>query len=80
MIFGYKMQTKNTIIDLKKLQKIKNNFTNSKLLNIDFESVINQKINNFIFVDSPYLRQDIKDKDFYQRLFILTTTKDLKMH
>ncbi|MGL9687431.1 MAG: Dam family site-specific DNA-(adenine-N6)-methyltransferase [Candidatus Phytoplasma sp. TWB_XP] len=81
MSFVYQKSTKKPIIDLEELQIIKNNFTNSKLLNIDFESVINQsKSNDFIFVDPPYFQKDIKDKDFYQNPFTFTTIKDLNMH
>ncbi|GAK73987.1 site-specific DNA methylase ['Chrysanthemum coronarium' phytoplasma] len=78
MSFGYQKSTKKPIIDLEELQIIKNNFTNSKLLNIDFESVINQsKSNDFIFVDPPYFQKDIKDKDFYQNPFTLYDHKRL---
>ncbi|XBQ83671.1 Dam family site-specific DNA-(adenine-N6)-methyltransferase [Candidatus Phytoplasma solani] len=70
MSFGYKNKFKSPIIDLEELQKNKNNSTNSKILNIDFESVINQsQSNDFIFVDPPYFRKDIKDKAFYQKAF-----------
>ena len=68
--FGFKPRVKNLIIDLAEIQRIKSNFTNLKLLNDDFETVIKQsQSNDFIFVDPPYFREGIKDKDFYQKSF-----------
>ncbi|MDV3158664.1 MAG: DNA adenine methylase [Pigeon pea little leaf phytoplasma] len=68
--FGFRKRFSNPIIDLAEIQKIKNNVQNLKLLNGDFESVINQtQSNDFIFVDPPYWRENIKDKNFYQKPF-----------
>lgn len=68
--FGFKSRFKNPIINLTEIQRIKSNFTNSKLLNTDFETVIKQsQSNDFIFVDPPYFREGIKDKSFYQKAF-----------
>ncbi|MDV3139469.1 MAG: DNA adenine methylase [Candidatus Phytoplasma australasiaticum] len=76
--FGFRKRFSNPIIDIAEIQKIKNNVQNLNLLNGDFESVINQTQNNdFIFVDPPYWREGIKDKDFYQKPFTFEGHKRL---
>ncbi|MDV3201490.1 MAG: Dam family site-specific DNA-(adenine-N6)-methyltransferase [Candidatus Phytoplasma australasiaticum] len=69
--FGFKKRLTNPIIDLAEIRKIKNNVKNLKLVNDDFETVINQtQSHDFIFVDPPYWREGIKDKNFYQKPFL----------
>ncbi|QYC31165.1 Dam family site-specific DNA-(adenine-N6)-methyltransferase [Paulownia witches'-broom phytoplasma] len=68
--YGFKSRIKKPIIDFLELQRIKTNVKNLKLLNGDFGSVITQaQSNDFIFIDPPYYREGIKDKDFYQHPF-----------
>ncbi|AGL90095.1 DNA adenine methylase [Candidatus Phytoplasma australiense] len=77
---GYSFSScfKNPIIVLSEIQRIKTNVKNIKLLNGDFENVINQaQSNDFIFVDPPYWREGIKDKYFYQKPFTFEDHKRL---